>query len=42
MVDPWGALLAGLLEAPGEEAGKGEQPARAGPAPGKATAKKKR
>ncbi len=41
MVDPGGALLAGLLEAPfkGEEA---MEPAGAGPAPGKGAAKKKR
>ncbi len=25
MVDPWGALLAGLLEAPEEDAGAGEK-----------------
>jgi hypothetical protein len=32
MVDPWGALLAGLLEVPGGE----EEPAGAGPAKGAA------
>ena len=35
MVDPWGALLAGLLEPPEEEGEKAKEPTGAGPAPGK-------
>ena len=41
MVDPWGALLEGLLEPPEEKAEEGEQPTGAGSAPAKGAAKKR-
>ena len=42
MVDPWGALLAGLLEAPEEKGEEAKEPAGAGPVQGKGATKKKR
>ncbi len=40
MVDPWGALLEGLMEPP-EEEGETKEPTVAGPTPGKGATEKK-
>jgi hypothetical protein len=42
MVDPWGALLAGLLEPPDEEGERAKEPTGAGPALGKDATERKR
>ncbi len=42
MVDPWGALLAGLMETPEEEGEEAKEPTGPRPAPGEGATKKKK